>query len=271
MSLIRPVIRMCAVKALMDNTWAEQRVYDSDQTPLAEALTSDAKPYICVYTDEDNRTELGARDFYGADRQLSLTLELGLAAAVLTGSGIAEIKIPATDEGMECAVDILESQAIKAMLGDPFNEWAELLRRMILKVVRAPSHRGGSSDKGIRWAARRVQFVCDVISDPPPGIVLPAGHPVRDFIALAEEQSPSMGAVAVIIKSLLNEEEVPSWRQAQAWLTMTQEEIEATGLAPLYIPVTESPVSDEPPVLDDVTLEDEDTDEDLTPDNVPEI
>jgi hypothetical protein len=58
MSIIRPILRMCVVAALRERTLAERRVFDSDNTPLADALAHEpeqAKPYITVYTDEDTR------------------------------------------------------------------------------------------------------------------------------------------------------------------------------------------------------------------------
>jgi hypothetical protein len=87
MSIIRPILRMCAVAALRERTLAERRVFDSDNTPLADALAQEpeqAKPYITVYTDEDIRPGVSGRDIYAAERNLSLVLEIGAASAVVT-------------------------------------------------------------------------------------------------------------------------------------------------------------------------------------------
>lgn len=235
MSLIRPIIRMCAIGALRGNTWAGARVFDSDNTPLIDALSTDAQPYITVYTDEDNRLDISGMDIYGSNRSLSLVLEIGLATAVVVGTGGAQIRIPATDEGMEAAIDILESQAMSALFGDPLNPWAEILRRIVMRIYRILSPRGGSAERGTRWAARRLVFVCDVISDPAPGTVLPEHHPVRAFIELASGSSP-MAAAASLITKLLNTTEAPDWRVAQAWLGLTEAGIRSTGLAPFGVP-----------------------------------
>jgi hypothetical protein len=40
------------------------------------------------------------------------------------------------------------------------------------RFERVPSRRGGSAERGTRWAARQIIFVCDTIDDVPPGVVL---------------------------------------------------------------------------------------------------
>lgn len=263
MSLVRPIIRMCARAALTGATWAEDRVFESDNTPLVDQISADAKPYICIYTDEDNRIEITGREYYAGTRNLSLVFEFGVAGAVNV-DGSPELKIPQTDEGMECIVDILESQLMAVILGDPRNPWAELLRRFVLRIWRAPSHRGGSADGGTRWAARRVTLVCDVISDTPPGVVRDEDDdPVRDFIALARANSPSMGPAAEIVARILEGQAMPEWRQAQAWLTMTTEEIKRIGLAPLFIEGNE-----EPPPFNVVTVRDDDHNTETSSDEI---
>lgn len=246
MSLIRPVLRMCAVGALMNSTWAEGRVYDSDNTPLAEVLAGDTKPYIVVFTDDDLRPDVIGRDVFGATRNLTLILEFGVAAAI-----DGAVQIPATDAGMEATIDILETQAMAAMLEEPRNPWGELVRRMILRVVRMQSKRGGSAERGSRWAARQVTLVCDVISDPAPGEVMAEGHAVRDFVTLAEGMSPMLPAAQIII-SLLNNSPAPEWRQIQAKLTLTKAGVQGIGEAPI--------IDDEiPSTAETITLEDENT------------
>ena len=82
MSIVRAVIRQCAVAALRQKTWAEERVYDSNNAPLVDALTvgQDGKPYIVVFTDQDNMTDV-TDGVYGSVRQLDLTIEMGVACA----------------------------------------------------------------------------------------------------------------------------------------------------------------------------------------------
>lgn len=247
---------MTCVAALRGNTWAEDRVYDSRNTPLVTALSAEPNPYIGIYTDADDRTEIEGRAIYMNTRALSLVLELGVASAETTtvdGQQITNVVIPYTDEGMEATLDILESQAIGCLFGNPRGEWTDLLKRFITRITRIPSHRGGSAERSIRWAARQLTFVCDTVFDFPPGSRPPAEHPIWQFIEMADGMSPSLGPAADIVRSMLSEE-MPEWRQQQAYAGLTTEEIQMMGLGPLYIEGDE-----QPPKLHKVTLEDDET------------
>jgi hypothetical protein len=235
MSIIRPILRMCVVAALRERTLAERRVFDSDNTPLADALAQEpeqAKPYITVYTDEDSRPGVSGRDIYAAERNLSLVLEIGAASAVVTERDGVILQIPATDAGLELSVDIVESQALAALVGDPQSRWGELFRRLVLRIERVQGQRGGSAERGSRWAARQIILTCDVIADTPPGVPQPAV--VRDFLAAARAAPPELGlaGAAEIIERALDPSAALSWRQAQAWLGLTEQGVRATGVAP---------------------------------------
>jgi len=83
-SLLRPIIRSCAVAALRDRTWAGANVFDSDLQSMAEAIQGKAdKPYIVVYTDTDDRTPASMAEMYsGIGRKMQLAIEMGVASAV---------------------------------------------------------------------------------------------------------------------------------------------------------------------------------------------
>lgn len=254
MSLVRTVLRMTSVAALRGNTLAGDLVFDSDNRPLAVALSAasqQALPYIVVYTDADDRSQFSGLDVYRADRNLALTLEIGVATAV-TVDKVTSIKTPATDEGMEAAVDLIETQAVAALFGDARNDWSELMKRFIMKIVRVSSHRGGSAVEGIRWAARRVTYVVDVIADVPPGVLVPETHPLHRFVELADNSSPALGIAADIITAIMNKNEYPDWRQVQAWLGLTTEGIEAIGLAPVIL---ERSADEWPPIAEEIEPE----------------
>lgn len=233
MSLLRPVIRACAVAALRDNTWADNRVYDSDMTPLAEAIYGQtAKPYIVVYTDTDDRKAIsgaayGTEMYNGDARMLSIVIEIGVANAVKgTTPDSLVLQFAATDQGMELAVDVIETQVIAALFGDPHSKWGDIFKRMVFKIFQHPSRRGGQAQHGIRFAARRTSFIVSTIDDIPLGIVLPEGHPVLDFINLAKsDHNVGIVDVANIIEGLLSDTAAPTWRQAQSYLGLNKQAV----------------------------------------------
>ncbi len=237
MSVLRTVIRMCAVAACRDRTWAEGRVYDSDNTPLLDALSEQAQPYITVFTDTDTVQNIEGRDLYTGERRLQLVFEFGIAAAAkVVDNENDELDIPQTDQGMEALVDILEGQIIAAVLTDPDSPFGELLRQMINKIERAPSTRGGSEDRQTRWAARQLILVCDTISPPAPGVVLPSTHLIKQFISLIrlpENANLQMSQAGDLIEKVLTITAYPDWKQGQAWLALTKAGIHGTGITPM--------------------------------------
>lgn len=237
MSLIRATIRMCTVAALRNRTWAENRVYDSDNTPLLDALRDAQKPYITVFTDEDVTQEMYGRDIYTGDHRMSLVFEFGIASAAQVENKSGTLNIPQTDQALEALVDILERQIVAAAITDTYSPFGELLRQMINKIIRAPSMRGGTDDKtSTRWAARQLTLVCDTISEPAPGVVLEEDHPIRQFINLAKSddfESLGMAQGAALLERVLEDTPAPDWRQGQAWLGLTRAGIVGTGTVPM--------------------------------------
>ena len=236
MSIIRMLTRLTAVAALRGTTWADDRVFDSDNTPLSQALTlnEEGKPYIVVYTDADNRTEVNGTDLYAIRRELNLVLEIGVASKVEGETGTAQLKTPLTDEGMEIALDMIEDQALAALFGDPQNDWAELLKGFILTINRVSGQRGASSDRDRRWAARQLSIICDVLSDLPPGVPVPVDHPINQFAEVAKlHPEAEMDHAAEICAAIATRKAAPKWEQIQATLGLRRIGLQAIGQAPL--------------------------------------
>lgn len=258
MSLIRPVLRLTTCAALSERTWAEGRVYDSDNTPLEQTLrVNDApKPYIVIYTDNDDRTESNGTDVYQMQRTVNLVIEISVASKV-QGEGVDSIEVvtPHTDSGMELSIDIVESQVMAALVGDIASEWGELFKLIVCKVARVGSRRGGRAEVGVRWAARQLIFNCETIYDVPPGQALDFNHPIRKFLTMAKLRDEDTGfpAAASIIENMIDmDTQAPSWERAQSWLGLTRRGIRSDGVAPLasdavFIQATETPAS----VVDD--------------------
>ena len=236
MSIIRTVVRLATVAALRERTWAQSRVYDSNNTPLLDALLGQgSQPYITVFTEDDVRSGISGKDIQASPRSLALVMEIGIA---LASSGLApedvEISIPPTDEGMELTMDIVESQALGVIFGEPSSVWGEILRRIFGTISRVSSARGGAAERGARWAARQLVITSEhILSDPVGGTVLPANHPVRTFVTAGRASSdPNMVGAANIVNDLINDTPVIDWLQAQAWLGLNRGAAQGMGIAP---------------------------------------
>lgn len=268
MSLLRPVVRAIVVAALRSQTWAEDRVFDSDMTPLGEAILGTAKPtpYIVVYTDDDEVMSPNSRVYEGQNRSLLVVLETGVATAI-KGEGENEIilEFSATDEGMEWAVDVTESQAIAALIGDPKSPWGELFKKMVFEVRKVTSNRGGQAEKGIRFAARKTVFDCRTMWDLVPGYKPDPKHPIWTFIQMVRD-NPDVGIMDTsnLVEGLLTSTNAPNWREAQARLGNTTEAALALHVPGAPLPMEEEIPSYDPraadeytPILEEITLVDE--------------
>jgi hypothetical protein len=197
-------------------------VFDSDLSPLADAVLGEtAKPYIVVFTDTDDLNPVrGKAELYDGDsRALSIVLEIGVANAVKDPQGSIQLQFAATDVGMETACDVIDTQALNALFGNPRNAWSDLIKRFVYKVQRISRRRGGQGGKGVRFAARQITITCSTNYELSPGIVPPETHPVHQFIDLAKERPLSEEVdLASIIEQLLTTNQLPDWRVAQSLL-----------------------------------------------------
>jgi hypothetical protein len=235
MSVVRSCLRIATVAALRDKTWAETRVIDSDNGPLENAIKADPTPYIVCYTDDDDREEIDGFDLAGAKRALVIVLEFGLASAITPMDGGTKMRIPATDGAFELALDIIETQIVTALVHDPTSAWGELWRELAMRFdLKAHSKRGGSSEGGSRWAARQLVLHVDPIADPPPGVLIDPDHPVRRFLTAA--RADGFASAADLIEASISTVAAPVWRQAQAWLGLTEAAARGIGLGPPLIP-----------------------------------
>lgn len=241
MSLWRPITRVCAVAALRQRTWAGDRVFDSDKTPLAQAVGQKPQPYISVYTDDDTRSEIEGLQVYMANRRrVALIFEIGVASAVSgpadqNGDPTVIVQFAATDQATEWAVDAVETQLLAALIGDPHSEWGELFKQLVGSVAVMPSKRGGKAEGGVRWAARQLIMVCEpTIFDLAPNVTVDLNHPFRKFATMAAAD-PTLGVVdiAAVVNSLLAAPVNPDWQQAQGWLGVTKEGLAVRGVGPL--------------------------------------
>jgi hypothetical protein len=243
-SLIRAVIRLCAVQAVIDaNTMAQARVYDSNNKPLLDILDVGEKageigpplPFVSIYTDSDNLlANTLEHGIYSASHATQIMFELGVASALRTEKGDKILYFPHTDDAMELSIDFLQTQVLAAVVGDPRNEWAELIRDITIKPTNLTSMRSGRMQQGSHWAARQVTYTIDTISDVAPGMAIHPQHVIKRFIALAKDrEAPGTVDAAMLIETMIDNQNYASWEQVQMALGITRRGLRGIGIAPL--------------------------------------
>jgi hypothetical protein len=269
--IVRSCVRIAAVMAIRGNTWADDRVYDSNNTPLAEALRQEPAPFVSIFTDDDEG-KVDGRDVLHVDsHELKLTVEFGIAGPFEKDEGDKSIVIPATDDAFERVVDVLERQIACALFHDPKNSWGEIFRGLVIACSKTASKRAGEAERGARWAARQRVFTVETVSDPTPGAPIGGDHPIAAFIAACRADSDTgLDGVADMIEALIGDAAAPTWRQAQAMLGLMDAEVRGIGLAPPYpMPDDETPAE----LIGFTPGDDEFTDENvavvINPDDLP--
>lgn len=238
MSIARLALRVATRKALMGRTWAEDRVYDSAITEIDQTVLDTRRPLIIVTTDDEER-QIDGRDMLGAASDLDLILEIAVASFVrATDAAGVEMVIPDTDEALEVTVDLMCRQAITA-LQTSAGPWPNLWRRMVPTVKTVTQRRGADARNGIRFAARQISISLMALADPikPPT----EGDAFDEFLALAEADT-ELVPVARLIRGQLAGAPA-SWREAVAYLGLSDQEGEALGLAPLVPGEAPVPIS----------------------------
>ncbi|WP_404291540.1 hypothetical protein ACD578_05375 [Microvirga sp. RSM25] len=255
MSLVSFAIRICLERALVDKTYAEERVYDSQITPTNETVPKGQKPLIILSTDDD-KSDIREWDLLRGQRDLEVVIEMVLATFVKAKGGPDQIEviIPHTDAGMEASLGFMQRQVMRALM-DPLDPWAELLKEFMGRINRTLGRRGASAEKGVRYAAKQLVLVCDPIFEPDFGETIPPDSPWGRLIALMEADAELVDLALVLRAEIENGNDLPSWRRFQASRGWTDARVRNAGFAP--VDTTEA---GEAPVAIEGTVEDQNAD-----------
>lgn len=222
--LLRNLTRL----ALMGETLAGDEVHSSLLVPINEA-NGDPVPVIAVFTDtmKAQKIDVTGRDILGANSVVTLALEVACIGKAKTEKGEVSTYIPETDEGMEMTIDIILRQAV-ARLQSSDDTLTDLWRQLVTRVVGLSWERGAGIDKTVKFAARRMEIDCELLSEPTPGA------PLSDFWddALTALAAAGHADLAGAIRAVAVGEALPDWRRWQAELGLTNEGIRSTGVAP---------------------------------------
>ncbi|WP_298959049.1 hypothetical protein [uncultured Methylobacterium sp.] len=225
MSLVGLAIRTCLKRALLDATFAEERVYDSLITPLDELAFEGTKPLIVVSVDDDER-RAAKESPRRLDRYLDVVIEMTLAGGIEVVEGEARVLVPHTDAGLELTLDVMAWQ-VRHALKDPTNPWAELYRTFRGSVRGMVTRRGASTEKGVRFAARQIIITLDPLLDPERGRGAPPEPWDRLLAKMAADDE--LAAYAPVLAALLSGSTLPPWQVLQAQLGQTRDVMAALG------------------------------------------
>jgi len=233
MSLGLFALRALTVKALQGRTLAGNAVGSSAVLPLDALAEESPTPIIQVFTDtlSSDEKDVEGRDLIGANVGITLAIEIACVTRVPGEDGQGQnIVIPQTDEGMEMTIDLIHRQAF-VELQAVNTVWGKLWRDFVLNVRSLSAERGSSGEKGVRFAARRIEIKLETISDPVPGG--PVTGVWADILS-AFTAEPELAPLVPALRAAAEGEPLADWRRAQAELGLALSGIRAIGLAPIF-------------------------------------
>lgn len=239
MSLTGLAIRTCLKRALLGATLADDRVYDSNVTPLDQLASDGALPLLVVYVDDDVR-QPDPRTPQIRTRQVDLVIEMVLAGSVVIEEGTATVTVPHTDAGMEATLDIMAWQ-VRAALKDPTSPWAELYRTFRGDVAMLTTRRGASTEKGVRFAARQIIITVDPMQEPERGT--DAVPTPWDALVAQMRTDPELTLYGDLLAALLSGSTLPAWQRLKGKLGQTRAVMDAVGLGVISGGEAEPPVT----------------------------
>lgn len=233
MSLAALVLRNLTVLVLSGKTLAGDDVRSSLLVPINEVGNGDSRLMIAVFTDTakaDGR-QIDGHDLIGASSEVTLALEIACFNQAPTKDGKdVEIFIPETDEGLETAIDIIERQAL-AELQAGESVWAVLWRSCRFKTCSLHAVRGAAIEKSIRFAARRVEIMLELVSDPVPGAPLPQVW--TDVLAAFAAAGGNYAKLAATLQAVIGGTALPEWKQWRNELGINDDAAIMVGFGPL--------------------------------------
>jgi hypothetical protein len=220
-----------------------------------------ATPIVQVFTDalSSDEKDVEGRDLIGANVGITLAIEIACVTRAPAEDGKGQvIVIPQTDEGMEMTIDLVHRQTF-VELQAANTTWGKLWRDFVLNVRSLSAERGSSGEKGVRFAARRIEIKLETVSDPVPGA--PVSGVWVDILA-AFAADPELGPLVPALRAAAEGEPLADWRRAQAELGLALSGIRAIGISPIF-----ETNEDAVPIASEATWDDADRNEAIAVDS----
>lgn len=231
MSITRALLRMITVEALRGHTLAGTMVEDSSLTALDHRVTEDSAPVIVVYTDDHMGNPTGRGDGLGEGTQ-DLVIEISAAGLVSLPDGVGETVVtPETDAGLELTLDLIEAQVIRRLTAS-HDEFPNLWKTFVTRIVSASSRRGASEDQTTRYAARQLVLTCELLIEPPPGAPLEDGGPWAGALDAIARANPGTERILSAIRAVIEGDALTDWRREAARLGVNLDVADGIGIGP---------------------------------------
>lgn len=225
MSLAALAIRLATIRALKGRTFAGDRVFDSKIDPLDLVIQQESGlEFVIVVTTDGDEVAVEGRDMRAGDHQLELVIEVAATArlAVEAKDDGDVLVIPATDAGLEATLNLIGWQIMRALQADG-GPWADLWRRLVMRIQTATSNRGADEANGVRYAARQIILTLEHVAEPEPGVAPAPGDLWADVIEMLKDDD-ELSAIGRIIETTITADVPEPWERVRASLGLADDE-----------------------------------------------
>ena len=243
MSVVRQLLQISAVQALRGRTLAKENVHDSTISALPDVMKRTRLPILIVSIEEaDHQANGNDRGFFGRTAELKMQVQSAIFELTKTKSedggadDVLEYTLGETDAAMEAMLNIIDREW-RSALTDPRNIRADVFRGLVTRIGRVQDMRAVDPELSRRHALRLTQVELSVIGEPVPGD--PVSPAIEAGLAMLEGMA-DYAETAQRWRALLSAfDGLEDWEKRQAALFASRSEMDALGLAPLDVVLTD--------------------------------
>lgn len=248
MSLVSLAVRTCVVRLLRGRTWAGL-VQDSPIDPLADVIegwgkTGGAKltPVLAVYVDEA-QSEPQGRERSGPSQKLDVVIFIYLPPGPFVaahGAGMVEFETRRSGGG--AAMDLLVWQVQTALRDQANGPWIDIFQGFVHRFSNIQyRYVLVELEGGVRVPSAELRIKAEAAPEP----ISPSAPygTWQAFLAACAGDSALVSVGSLVQAAMAGPAGLPSWKQVQHDLGLSDAAIRAIGLAPQDAAETGSPAT----------------------------
>jgi hypothetical protein len=264
MSLVALALRTIVVQALLNRTYAGERVYDSSFDPLQVKISDARTPLIFVYGDGGVEAVMSQEPASEMSFKHELVIEAAVANRVLDGEvDGGTVEIQATDANSEMAIDLMQRQIRRALYASD-SVWSDLYKTLVVSTDKIVARRGGGGPHSVRFAASQSVYTLSCLSEPDfSGDISYFWD--RFLSALRDDES--LADRASLVEFALTNDPLFAWADAAARLGLSIDAASCIGFA---APLSAMGLHEDIPLMEKAGFDGVDYVSDDVANNVPE-
>jgi len=235
MSLISAALRIIIRKAMLNKTWADERVFDQPLDPI-DLLLKDAeddwgRPIVTIYT-QNTKGSPESKETQGGPQEISTKVFCYMPPSRIEIDGHGADRESVDNQSSGLVLNFIGRQ-VDGALHYGNEPWLSLWRKFVLYVEDVKTQFVLIElENGLRVPCLEIDYTHHTVAEPEYGT--PIYGYWQDFDSAMREDGPEMTKIADMFKAMIeNPNGLPSHELLQMNHGLTDTAIESTGLAPV--------------------------------------